>query len=288
MLRIIKRIWKIINMAWANFDLWLHSPRTGIMMLFVASECVMLMRGLEGMMNTRYSGATMHLAEMLAYRMSQGCNLAIMSVLLLVTVNEIPRKIGFQNYSMIRATKSEWVAGQVLYCAMMVLFMIGMMVLFMLLCALPVATPGSGWSDLDRITNGVADWEDIIVNEYLLKNFTPVSALVIGLIPLFLFWFTMLLVILFSGLFGGSAFGIILYAFMMVAHIVFLLDGVCGVRFPSSYATLENICISNYGNELNALIMVSVTECAIQGILCLIMVARVKHMDCDFCPGNKY
>ena len=46
-----------INMSWANFETWFHSPRTIIMLFFVFSECFMLMKGLDRMMMTYFEGA---------------------------------------------------------------------------------------------------------------------------------------------------------------------------------------------------------------------------------------
>lgn len=278
----------IFNIAWANFDAWAHSPRTLIMMLFVLSECVMLMKGLSQMMATYFMGTQMHLMEMLAFRMSEGCNLAIVSILLLVTINEIPRRISFQNYSMLRSSKKKWLTAQILYCLMMVVCMVFVIIVFMALCAVPYAAPGGGWSDMERIAAGEGDWSQTIVNSFLLKNFSPFQALLFCTIPLILFWFTMMLVILLCGLFGVSVFGVILYAFMLVSHVVFLIDGIGIFRFPSSYATFLNIVRGSEGNEIFRLLTVFGGYAIVIVVLVALMYWRVYHIDFDSYSGNKY
>lgn len=278
----------IFSMAWANFDVWVHSPRTIIMMLFVLSECIMLMKGLSQMMVTHFMGAKMHLIEMMAYRMSEGCNLAMMSILLLVTVNEMPRRISFQNYSMLRSNKRKWLTGQILYCLMMVISMIAVITLFMAVCAIPYAAPGNGWSDMERIAAEEIDWSQTIVNTFLLKNFSPFQALLFCMIPLGLFWFTMMLVILLFGLFGFSVFGVILYAFMLVSHVVFLIDDIGIFQFPSSYATFLSIAGGKEGEEIRRLLTVFGGYAIVIAVLLVIMYWRAYHIDFDFYSGNKY
>lgn len=278
----------IFSMAWANFDVWAHSPRTIIMLCFVFSECVMLMKGLERMSRSYYEGATMHLTEMLVYRMAEGCNLAIMSILLLVTVNELPRRIAFQNYSMIRSNKTEWLLGQIGYCCMMVLSTILMVTVFMAICAIPFAEPGSGWSDLQRIENGTGSWGNTVIDTFLLKNFSPVQALLFCMIPLALFWFTMMLFILLCGLYGSSQLGVVLYAFMLVAHVTFLLDNISWLKFPSAFATFNSITAGKDGEEALALCKVFTGYAIVNLTLFLLMKNRIKKSDFDFFSDNKY
>jgi len=278
----------IFSIAWANFDTWVHSSRTIIAIMFVFSECIMLMTGLNRMLETYYNGIQMHLIEMMTLRMSEGCNYAIMSVLLLVTINEIPRKIGFQNYAMIRSNKVRWLFSQIVYCALMVIFMIILITIFMFICAIPYASEGNGWSDLERIMSGEINWNQTIINQYLIKNFSPISALLFCMIPLALFWFTMLLVILAFGLFGNSYLGIIVYDFMLVAHIIFLADGVAGIKFPSEFASYINIVGYQTGIEAERLSgAFAVYAFAILSILA-VMYWRVQKMEFNFYVENKY
>lgn len=274
-------------MAWANFDAWVHSLRTIMMLLFVLGECFMLMKGLSSEMTSYFMGAKMHLIEMMAYRMSQGCNLAMMSILLLVTVNEMPRRIGFQNYSMLRSNKRKWLTGQILYCLMMVMSMLAVVTLFMAVCAIPYATPGNGWSDMERFAAKEIDWGQTIVNPFLLKNFSPFQALLFCMIPLGLFWFTMMLAILLFGLFGCSVFGVILYAFMLVSHVVFLIEDIGNFRFPSSYATFLGIAGGKEGEEIHRLLTDFRGYAIVIAILLALMYWRVYHIDFDFFSGNK-
>ena len=282
------RLYGTFNMAWANFDNWMHSPRTVVMLVFVLSECFILMRGLERMISLYFEDAEMHLMEMLVYRMAEGCNIAHTSLMLLVTINELPRCIGFQNYSMLRSNKGRWLAGQVLYCFMMVSCMILFMTLFMALCAVPIATPGGGWSDLERIEAGVSVWEEAILPAFLIQSFTPIQALLLCMVPLSLFWFTMMLVILLSGILGSSLIGVLLYAFMLVAHVTFLLDGILWFKFPIAFSTFASITTGQNGRELNALILTFAGYAIVIGALIMIMRWRLYRTDFDFFTQNKY
>ena len=277
----------IVNMSWANFETWFHSPRTIIMLFFVFSECFMLMKGLDRMMMTYFEGARMHLMEMLAYRISEGCNLPVMSTLLLVTINEMPRNIRFQYYSAIRSNKRKWLSSQIVYCLMLSLFMMLIIIVFMLICAIPLAEPGYGWSDIERIEMGKSDWEQTIVNQFLIKNFSPHQAVVFCTIPVILFWFTMMLVILLFGLFGFSSFGVIIYMFMLVSNIILLIDVFGFFNFPIAYATFLRIGDENGGNEVLTLFNVFCGYLIIIGLIVLTMNYLIYKIDFNLYTENK-
>lgn len=142
----------VLSMALANFDSWLRSPRTILMLLFIAAICYLQMCGYEMKLNE--TGYTMHLGETLFYEFKFGCNMPMTTVLFLIMVSELPRRIAYQQYSLIRSSRCRWMAAQLLYCLMMVVAMIALIALFIALMALPLVTPGSGWSDAARIASG--------------------------------------------------------------------------------------------------------------------------------------
>ena len=62
----------ILSMALANFDSWVHSPRTVLMLLFIIAICYLQMCGYKMTLNE--TGYTMHMGETLFYEFNFGCN----------------------------------------------------------------------------------------------------------------------------------------------------------------------------------------------------------------------
>lgn len=87
----------VLSMALANFDSWLRSPRTILMLLFIAAICYLQMCGYEMKLNE--TGYTMHLGETLFYEFKFGCNMPMTTVLFLIMVSELPRRIAYQQFS---------------------------------------------------------------------------------------------------------------------------------------------------------------------------------------------
>ena len=63
----------ILSMALANFDSWVHSPRTVLMLLFIIAICYLQMCGYKMTLNE--TGYTMHMGETLFYEFNFGCNM---------------------------------------------------------------------------------------------------------------------------------------------------------------------------------------------------------------------
>lgn len=278
---------RIGHLAWINLDMWMHSPRTIVMALFVLSECIMLMRGLAQMSVTYFEGAKLRLVEMLVYRMAEGCNLPVMSVLLLVTVHEIPRRISFQSYALLRSDKGKWLASQVLYCLMMVMCMLAAVTAFMAVCAIPSMDGIAGWSDLQRIEAGEAGWGNTVIDSFLIQTFSPGQALLFCAAPLGLFWLTMMLVILLFGLLGFPVFGTVIYYVMLVAHMLFMATQMEWIRFPSAFATFKSIVSGHEGEEMAAMLRAFGGYAAAIALLLLLMRFIVSRVDFDFDTQNR-
>lgn len=276
------RVKLISNMAWTNFDTWIHAPRTLLMFMFITIECFMLIRGLVQMQKIYFGGRALHLVEMLVYRMAAGCNLPVTSILMLVMVNELPRRIRVQHYMMMRSDKKYWLSGQILYLFMIVASMIAMVTLSMIIFALPYAEPGYGWSDIARINANESTWEEAILPTYLIKTFTPLQALFFCMIPLGLFWLLMMFIILLTGLLGSSLVGTLICAFILVAQVTFLFDGFSWARFPIEYGSYNGITMRCIGNEAIGLIRTFGGYAIAIGALLFLMFRRVRKIDFDF------
>lgn len=165
----------ILSMALANFDSWVHSPRTVLMLLFIIAICYLQMCGYKMTLNE--TGYTMHMGETLFYEFNFGCNMPMTTALFLIMVSELPRKIAYQQYSLIRSSRWKWMVAQILYCFMMVAAMVALILICIAIQALQVVTPGRGWSDIIRIAEKAIEPEEALVAQYILNQFTPFTAL---------------------------------------------------------------------------------------------------------------
>ena len=77
----------ILSMALANFDSWVHSPRTVLMLLFIIAICYLQMCGYKMTLNE--TGYTMHMGETLFYEFNFGCNMPMTTALFLIMVSEL-------------------------------------------------------------------------------------------------------------------------------------------------------------------------------------------------------
>ena len=132
----------ILSMALANFDSWVHSPRTVLMLIFIIAICYLQMCGYKMTLNE--TGYTMHMGETLFYEFNFGCNMPMTTALFLIMVSELPRKIAYQQYSLIRSSRWKWMVAQILYCFMMVAAMVALILICIAIQALEVVTPGTG------------------------------------------------------------------------------------------------------------------------------------------------
>lgn len=276
----------ILSMALANFDSWLRSPRTILMLLFIAAICYLQMCGYE--MTLVDTGYTMHMGETLFYEFNFGCNMPMTTVLFLIMVSELPRQIAYQQYSLIRSSRCRWMAAQLLYCLMMVASMILLILACISLMAIPLVTAGTGWSDAVRIASGQIEPYEALINEFILNNFSPFTALLLSLIPVFCFWLTMVFVILLFGVWGAPVFGVLAYAFLMVANVTILFEAFpFPLILPIQYATLDGIISGYTGLEVTRIVKtVEVYAALIIGLIAVMMVS-VKRAELNFHAESK-
>lgn len=277
----------VFSMAVANFDSWLRSPRTWLMLLFIVAICYLQMCGYK--MTLDETGYTMHLGETLYYEFNFGCNMPMTTVLFLVMVSELPRRITFQQYSLVRSSRWRWMVAQVLYCLMMVIGMILLILAFLTLLALPLTTPGTGWSDAERIAAELIEPEEALIEQYIMNSFTPVTALIMAMIPMFCFWFTMVLVILLFGVWGVPVFGVLVYAFIIVAHVTIYFEYFpFPMSMPMHFATLRSLVTGFDGEEVKRLMSVTWRYMALITGLIAAMLISVKRAELDFYAENRF
>ena len=83
-----------------HWSLWVHSPRTVIALAFVAMMTIMFTRAQHSLYEA--SGYALHLGEMVYASVNQGFHLLNTSIGFLVMISEIPKRIAWQKYALIR------------------------------------------------------------------------------------------------------------------------------------------------------------------------------------------
>lgn len=212
------------------------------------------------------------------------------SMLLLPFCASVPYAISQvdQQYSLIRSSRCRWMAAQLLYCLMMVVAMIALIALFIALMALPLVTHGNGWSDAARIASGEIEPYEALISEFILNNYTPFTATLLAMIPVFCFWLTMVFVILMFGVWGSPVFGVLMYAFLMVANVTILFEAFpFQLILPIQYATLDNIISSYDGKEIQQFLKVMGVYAALIVSLVAVMMISVKRVELNFHAESK-
>lgn len=266
---------------YAHFSAWLHSPRTMIMGIVILCSAYIHARNYGHTLSLQNYQA--HFGETVFYYLNNGFNVVTTSTFLLIMVSEIPKRIPFQNAVLIRTAKGKWLASQVMFCIAVVFLMIIFMTVFCTALTLPYITPGSGWSDLERLAeNPDYRYEIQLVQEYV-RVLSPFQACLCAASVIFFFWVTMLLVILFFSLLGQPNAGMLIYMFILQFALTFRFEMVPYMRTPIHYATL--VAVGNQmeeGKELASLPMVLGVYVAVDMLLISIMALRIKHDDLCF------
>lgn len=173
---------------------------------------------------------------------------------------------------------------QILYCFMMVAAMVALILICIAIQALQVVTPGTGWSDIIRIAEKAIEPEEALVAQYILNQFTPFTALLLAILPMFCFWFTMVLVILMFGVWGASVVGVMVYAFIMVAHVIIYFEYFpFPMSMPMHFSTLRDIVSGlEDGMQLQEVARVMGGYAALIAGIIAVMLVSVKKVDMSF------
>lgn len=268
------------TMAKANFDSWLHSPRTWIMLSFVITFCFIVAGSfIRTVSNLSYK---FHFTEALFYMLYNGCNITTTSILFLITVSELPRQIGFQYSMLIRSTRLRWLTSQVIYCFWMVLFMLALVVISVSFFIAPATQSGQGWSETNLILTNQILKHEALIPVFIRDNFTPFTACLYALLPMFLFWFSMVFIILLFSLMNLPLAGVLFYALMLVSNVVFMLETIGNFPMPIYFATLCNIISGSPDKEWFQLSKAFIGYVTIIITLLVAMGLRVRKSDLRF------
>lgn len=162
--------------------------------------------------------------ESIAWFLMTGFNsFNLTSVTFLIMVSELPRRIPFQQYTLIRSTRVRWIVAQMLYCLLLVVLMLVVLIALTALMLIPVVVQGKGWSDNVRIAAGEMP-ELSYVSAWIRQNLTPIQTSLLSIVPIFLFWLTMTWSILLCGLLGYGPQGVILYSVVLMLDTILMVD----------------------------------------------------------------
>lgn len=268
---------------YGHLRLWVYSLRTNMMAVFILLLAFMLVKGQEQVMSA-YGYENVYLGETLFIYINSGFNLSMTTVGLLVMMSEIPKRVAYQHYTLMRLSRGKWLAALVIFCIGVVLAFTLLLTILSALLSLSFVTPGSGWSDLERITNDpYAVYEPMLVPEFV-REVSPVTACMLALTILFFFWVTLVLLILQFSLWGVPNFGLVLCVSLVMAHITILFESLPGLSdfLPTRYATLSAVAGQVKEHQFRHALFV--IACYIVADTCLIalMAARVQRMDIQF------
>lgn len=232
----------------AQLSAWLHSPRTVLMLLFLLAITFGMARSYAE--NLALFGLTAHMGEAIYHMLSLGFSISITTSMFMVMISEVPRRIAFQNYLLMRVSRGRWLLSLILFCVVIVLVMIMLLTLLSVVLVTPYVTPGGGWSDIERIAqNPDAIYGPRLLPEYVAEQFTPLSASLTAGAVLFFYWFTLVLVVLLFALLGKPNMGLLLYLVLIKLATAVMGEYIPGFRAPEFYATMSTIAPGHPGNE---------------------------------------
>lgn len=227
------------NTALANFESWMHSPKTAVLLVFLIALCFIEVRGTVERLDAL--NARVYWNEMVFNQLSYGSNILISTALFFSVMSEVPRRISVQNLILIRSTKARWMTGQMLYMLMLVLAFWLCICTGSVIFSIDQLQPGFGWSDTARITSGVIAEEDAFVPAVMRDYFTPIKAILLASLPLLLFWYSILITIFLFSIFHYPNLGVVFCAINVYSVMTVGIINIDPKWFCINYSTLASI-----------------------------------------------
>lgn len=275
--KLIKYCKGIYTIAKANSISWVYSTRTISLFAFVAAFCSVVvhnhLRSMEGM------GISLSFGESLFILINNGFSITTMSTLFLLMVSEIPIQTGYQYKLLIRSSRTQWILSQVLYC----LWMVMCMLLLTVTCtsvflSISAKSNNNNWSAI--IETSVQ--QRPIIPTYIHERFSPFSACLFAILPIFFFWLTMVLIILSFSLSKLPQLGLMVYMTMLVSNVIVLVEPIGSAVMPIHYSTLQNITSNAVGMEIETILKVFLFYLLIDVLILIFMMFQVHRADISF------
>ena len=271
-----KRSWLAASL-YSHLSLWARSLRTLLMMLFMVLIAYMLAQSTAaGMGEYR-----VHLGEIVFCYANMGFNMVVTSVAVMVMMSELPKRVAYQNYAILRLSRVKWLISLIVFQAILVFVFVALMLALSALFSLSFVTPGGGWSDLERLAED-SNYANAIqlVGEYI-RGLHPAAACALASLILYLFWLTLSFLLLLFSLYNLPNFGLMICVSMPLLSITILFESV-GITLPSQFATLGAIQAQVYEHKFQYIGKAIAGYVLIDALLIVLMGIRVKRMDVRF------
>lgn len=270
----------LLTIARSNLESWFYSPRTIVAFVFIVLICFMEVSALNRQLQS--ANLVFHYPEMLFYVFYTGCNNKMISTMLLIAVCEMPRRIVFQNYALIRSTRKEFLMAQMIYCLAIVLIALLLVAICASVFTIGHLSAGSNWSDNARVAAGVMREDQTVISEFFRKSMNPGVAIFFAVMPMFFFWFTMLMVVLLFSIFSKPLLGIIIYVFILWSSSILMFEGIPGIVLPSQFAPLRSMALEYRDEAMGYYGRVMMGYVIVDAALIIAMFIRIKHCDLAF------
>lgn len=265
---------------YGHFSFWAHSLRTILMAVFVLLMTYMLVRSKENsILSNQYN---VHIGETLFTYINSGFNLIMTSAALMVMMSELPKRVSYQNYAVVRLSRRKWLISLVSFCLVIVAVFLLVMLASSAILSFSFVTPGEGWSDIERFA---ADPDYAQRAQYVAKyirELPPFTACVLAATILYLFWITLAYLILLFSLCEMPNFGVVFCISLLLLNITILFESLPGIKLPSHFATLGAIASQVEKNKFEYVAKVICGYFVVDALLLALMIIRVKNMDIRF------
>lgn len=272
--------YKSFEIAKSNFTVWTRSSRTIFVFIFAA---LLVYNG--ALQNQNYMTAVavpLHWLEAVCWALSERLPVYTYGLLMLIMINELPLKTGFHSFSLIRSDRHTWIKGQIFYCLWIVLLYVTFLILLTMFIMRFLFPVSFGWSEQNAIEAGLLFEEDALISPLLMRHFTPITGLLISILPIYSFYFMMSLLLLAFSISGHSALGAAVYMFLLLFGQIFLLEIFPLHRIPVQYAVLNGIT-GKTTEEIPAKLAEGIAVHIVGNILLLwVLLRRAKNTDLCF------
>ncbi len=278
----MKREHAVTKMALSNLDAWVNSPRVICMIVCMVVYCIMQGAVDHGDFWAAGISLPLSLPEKLFVKLYNSF-FSMGSLLFLVMVSEIPRRIPFQHMMLIRSTRRKWIASQCLYCALMVVLTILLLCVTYMIVVLPNSPLENTFTDNRFIEAGYYDQEESFIPAYIRNSFTPWSACLVAAVPMFFFWYTMVLVILLCSMMGHPLLAPSLYGFILLAPVTLLTECLPSwLVLPTDFCSMGVIVSECIEGELSHLAVVLIGYLIVDIGLIFILYRIARRTDFAF------
>lgn len=263
-----------------HFVLWTHSLRTICAVIFILLMTYMLTMSTGNSVGRQQ--IDVHMGETLFSYANSGFNLIMTSAALMVMMSDLPKRVSYQTYAIVRLSRIKWLLSLIVFSVGTVLIFTVLMLGFSALFSLPFIAPGRGWSDLERLAEDPSYINEVQYVASYIKVLQPAEACILAVTILVLFWISMAFVILLFSLYGASNVGVVFGVFVLSLHITILFESLPAIKLPGHFATLGAIVSQVEENKLQYVEKVIGGYILLDVFLILLMIVRVKNMDIRF------